>query len=130
MMPHRDSVFRSFAACLRPKGLLIVDVREEDRSRQRADRTPHHRTVEIQPGTCLDFTSTVAWNAGLLHVHEQYVLRTEQQAPQESTYDFVMRPWTEEELHQRLATAGFRDIQTGPGIGRKTSDRLLVTAVR
>jgi SAM-dependent methyltransferase len=126
----RDAALQSFAASLRPAGLLILDVREEHESRRRADQAPRRHTVEIQPGTHLDFTSTVTWNAGLLHVHEQYVLRVAHQARQESTYDFVMRPWTEEELHRRLSAAGFHDIQTRPGVGRKTPDRLFVTAVR
>lgn len=125
----RDAVLRSFAASLRPQGLLILDVREENGSRKRADGTPRRHTVEVRPGTHLDFTSTVTWNAGLLHVHEQYVLHVALDAPQESTFDFVMRPWSEEELVQRLSAAGFHDIKTTPGIGRKTPDRLFVIAV-
>jgi SAM-dependent methyltransferase len=131
----RDAVLRSFAASLRPEGLLILDVREEDGARRRADGTPRRHTVEVRPGTRLDFTSTATWDAGLLHVHEQYVLHVAQDAAQESTsqestFDFVMRPWSEEELDLRLSAAGFHDVRTAPGVGRKTTDRLFVTAVR
>lgn len=126
----RDAVLGSFATSLRPEGLLLLDVREENGSRERADGTPHRRTVEVRPDTCLDFTSTVTWDAGLLHVREQYVLHVAGAAPQESTFDFVMRPWSEEELLRRLSAAGFHDIKIRPGIGRKTPDRLFVIAVR
>ncbi|MDV9175004.1 hypothetical protein R6V09_33445 [Streptomyces sp. W16] len=42
----------------------------------------------------------------------------------------MMRPWSKAELRQRLAAAGFHDIEIGPGVGRKTADRLFVVAVR
>jgi hypothetical protein len=67
-------------------------------------------------------------HAGLLHVHEQYALRAGQAPPQVSTYGFVMRPWTQDELIRRLSAAGFYDIEIRPGPGRKTPDRLLVIA--
>lgn|SRR6185437_12431968 len=126
----RDAVLRCFAASLRTGGLLFLDVREEHGSRDRADATPRHQSVQLDPDTHLDFTSTVTWNAGLLHVHEQYTLRCGQQLAHESTYDFAMRPWTQDELVQRLTAAGFHDIETRPGVGRKTPDRLLVIATR
>jgi SAM-dependent methyltransferase len=126
----RDAALRCFATSLRAGGLLFLDVREDRGSRERADATPRRRTVRLGPDAHLDFTSTVTWNAGLLHVHEQYVLHVAQEAPQESTYDFVMRPWSEEELIRRLSAAGFHDIETRPGVGRKTPDRLFVVAVR
>lgn len=127
----RDAVLRSFAAALQPQGLLMLDVREEQGSRERANGTPRRRTVQLQPDTHLDFTSTVTWNSGMLHVHEQYALHAAaQQAPQVSAYDFVMRPWSQEELIRRLSVAGFQDIVIRPGVGRKTSDRLFVIAVR
>jgi SAM-dependent methyltransferase len=124
----RDAVLRSLATSLGAGGLLFLDVREDRGSRDRADATPRRRTVQLAPGTHLDFTSTVTCHAGLLHVHEQYTLRARQEPPQESTYDFVMRPWTEDEVIRRLSAAGFHDIEIRPGAGRKTSDRLLVIA--
>jgi SAM-dependent methyltransferase len=124
----RDAALRSFAASLCTGGLLFLDVREEHGSRERANATPRHRTVQLDPDTHLDFTSTVTWHAGLLHIHEQYTLRPGQQPAHASTYDFVMRPWTQEELVRRLAAAGFHDIEISSGVGRKTPDRLLVIA--
>ena len=126
----RDAALRGFAASLRAGGLLFLDVREERGSRDRADATPRRRTVQLAPDTHLEFTSTVTWNAGLLHVHEQYTLRRGQQPADESTYDFVMRPWTKDELVRRLTAAGFHDIEIRPGVGRRTPDRLLAIATR
>jgi SAM-dependent methyltransferase len=126
----RDAVLRSFATSLRAGGVLFLDVREEHGSRDRADATPRRQTVQLAPGTHLDFTSTVTWHAGLLHVHEQYTLRVGQKPAQESTYDFVMRPWNEDELVRRLSAAGFHDVAIRPAAGRKTPDRLLVIATR
>lgn len=40
-----------------------------------------------------------------------------------------MRPWTEQEVRERLGRAGFVDVVTGPGVGGRW-DRLFVTAVR
>ena len=84
----------------------------------------------LTPDTHLDFTSTVTWRDGLLHVHEQYTLRAGRQPAHESVYDFVMRPWSGDELVRRLSAARFHDIEISPGIGRKTPDRLLVIATR
>jgi SAM-dependent methyltransferase len=123
----RAAALRCFATSLRTGGVLFLDVREERGSRERADATPRRRTVQLAPDTQLDFTSTVLWHAGLLHV-EQYALRTGPRPVQESTYDFVMRAWTQDELACRLSAAGFHDIEIRPGVGRKTPDRLLVIA--
>lgn len=127
---ERDAVLVSLASSLQERGLLILDVRDERGSRERADGTPRERTVELGPGKQLTFTSTVTWQAGLLHVHEQYDLLAQDEPPQRSSYDFMMRPWSTAELRQRLSTAGFHDIEIGPGAGRKTADRLFIVAVR
>ncbi len=41
-------------------------------------------------------------------------------------HDFVMRPWTEEELRERLARAGWERIELRPG----RESRLVATATR
>ncbi len=43
-------------------------------------------------------------------------------------YLFRMRPWTATELQDRLRQAGFQHVEIQPGVGRRTADRLLVTA--
>ena len=127
---ERDAVLVSLAGSLGEGGLLMLDVRDERGSRERADGTPRERTVELGPGRRLVVTSTVTWQAGLLCVHEQYDLLARDEPRQRSSYDFRMRPWSEAELRRRLSAAGFHDIEMGPGVGRKTADRLFVVAVR
>ena len=127
---ERDAAVRSLASSLQSGGLLILDVREASGARERADATPRRRIVEMGPGRQLAFTSTVTWRHGTLHVHEEHVVLAAEETPQTSNYDFVMRPWSENEIRQRLGKEGFHAIEIGPGVGRKTTDRLFVTAVR
>lgn len=111
---ERDAVIRSLAGALAPGGRLLLDVREAEASRERADGVPHRRQAAD-----LTFTATTTWADGLLQVHEQYGT---------TTYDFTMRPWTAGELIERLRAAGLRTIEIHPGAGRKTPDRLFVVA--
>jgi SAM-dependent methyltransferase len=127
---ERDAALRSLASSLHRGGLLILDVREASGARERADATPRRRIVDLGSGRQLAFTSTVTWQDGTLHVHEEHDVLTAEETPQRSNYDFVMRPWSENEIRQRLGKAGFHAIEIGPGVGRKTTDRLFVTAVR
>lgn len=45
---ERDAVLRAFADALVEGGLLLLDVRETDGSRRRADGIPRHRTVDFR----------------------------------------------------------------------------------
>jgi 2-polyprenyl-3-methyl-5-hydroxy-6-metoxy-1,4-benzoquinol methylase len=114
---ERSTAIRSLAACLEPGGLLILDVREAESSRLRADGVTRSRQVEG-----LTFTTTTTWNEGLLHVHEEYA------GARAATYEFTMRPWTTVELTRRLREAGLRTVEIHPGVGRRTLDRLFVVA--
>jgi SAM-dependent methyltransferase len=127
---ERDAALASFAAVLRAGGVLLLDVREADGSRERADGVPHRRSVDLGEGARLDFTSTATWHAGLINVLEEYDLHRPDRPAERSTFTFAMRPWTRPELSRRLTAAGFADIEAGPGVGRRTPDRLFVTAVR
>lgn len=127
---ERDAVLVSFAGALHEGGRLFLDVREESGSRERADGVPRHRSVDLGDGARLDFTTTGTWREGLLDVFEEYVLHRPDQAAERSTFSFAMRPWTEPELRRRLAAAGFAEVTVDAGAGRRTSDRLFVTAVR
>jgi hypothetical protein len=39
-----------------------------------------------------------------------------------------MRPWTEPELRAVLHDSGLRNVEISVGVGRRTADRLFVTA--
>jgi SAM-dependent methyltransferase len=122
----RSAAVGSLAQALISGGRLLLDVREKTASRVRADGITRSRTVTVGPAATLTFTATTTWRDGLLHVHEQYSLTG---APP-TAYDFKMRPWTQAELTDRLHAAGLQNVETRPGVGRKTPDRLFVTAVR
>ncbi|WP_306213867.1 class I SAM-dependent methyltransferase [Actinoplanes sp. RD1] len=111
---ERAAAVGALAAALRPGGALFLDVREEGAARRRADGTEHTRTAGA-----LTFTSRTTWRDGLLHVAERYG---------DVPYEFRMRPWPVTELTERLAAAGLRVAELGPGVGRRTPDRLFVVA--
>jgi SAM-dependent methyltransferase len=127
---ERDAVLRAFAGVLSEGGVLLLDVREREASRRRADGLPRHRTVDLGARGVLQFTSTVTWQAGLLRVVEDYELRLPGSPAHRRVSEFVMRPWSAQELLKRLAAAGFGDVDIAPGVGRATGDRLFVVARR
>ncbi|MEW1956675.1 class I SAM-dependent methyltransferase [Kineococcus sp. NPDC059986] len=126
---ERDAVAGSFARLLRPGGLLALDVREARRAKERADWTARTRTVALAGGGLATFTSRSRWEDGLLVVDEQHDVRSSGREPVVRDFVFRMRPWTAEELRDRLETAGLAEVRTAPGVGGR-SDRLFVTAVR
>ncbi len=125
---ERDAVLASFALALRPGGLLVVDVRERDCSRRRADGVARSRVVDVDRLRRLTFTSTVSWREEQLHVIEVYDLQGRDGSRARSVWEFAMRPWSSHELVTRLQAAGFGEIDISPGVGRATGDRLFVTA--
>ena len=125
---ERDAVLRAFAGVLSAGGVLLLDVREREGSRRRADGMPRHRTVDLGVRGVLQFTSTVTWQAGLLRVVEDYELRLPGSPADRRVSEFVMRPWSAHELRERLAAAGFGHFEIGPGVGRATGDRLFAAA--
>ncbi|HEX8084244.1 MAG TPA: class I SAM-dependent methyltransferase [Solirubrobacteraceae bacterium] len=124
---ERDTALETLAAVLRPGGILVADVREREATaaRYRPGRTLD-RHVELRSGP-LHFHSTGTWDdaAGLVCLHERH-----EAGGRVAESDFVMRPWTEDEVRGRLARAGFRDVAIGPGAGERRADRLLVVATR
>jgi SAM-dependent methyltransferase len=120
---ERAAAIGVLAAALTPGGLLFLDVREEQASRQRAVGIAHSRQVDLGDGAVLTFTARSTWSGGLLHVEEHYDL-----AGRRSTYAFAMRPWTAPELRAVLHTNGLRHVEITPGVGRRTGDRLFVVA--
>lgn len=125
---ERDAVLRAFAGALTDGGLLLLDVREAAGSRRRADGMPRHRTVDLAEHGILQFTNTVTWQQGLIHVREESRLQRPETPADHRVFDFTMRPWSAQELRDRLDAAGFTNVGMGPGVGRAAADRLFVTA--
>jgi hypothetical protein len=127
---ERDAVLHAFAAALTDGGLLLLDVRETEGSRRRADGVPRRRTVDLGERGILHFTSTGTWQAGLMHVVEDSVLQRPGRPADHRVFAFTMQPWSARELTDRLTAAGLGHIDMRPGVGRATDDRLFVTARR
>jgi 2-polyprenyl-3-methyl-5-hydroxy-6-metoxy-1,4-benzoquinol methylase len=108
----RRDVFRSFAGVLRSEGVLMLDVREWDATVERKTQKPVFEKVAETPLGSLTFRSITRLDhqTRRLLVSEQHTLRN-QQGETISTYDFSMRCWTREELHECLTQAGFGDIE-------------------
>lgn len=128
---ERDAALNSFAALTRPRGVLLLDVRESEESQRRADGRWRTTNGQLPDGSRLMFSSRPTWRAGCVVVDERYELvSTPTGSPKVHEYRFEMRPWTREELRVRLSEAGFVSIEIHPGIGRRTPDRLFVVAHR
>jgi 2-polyprenyl-3-methyl-5-hydroxy-6-metoxy-1,4-benzoquinol methylase len=107
----RQQVFFSFAHVLRPAGVLILDVREWHQTIRRKRREPvFEANVETARGQ-LTFRSMTHLDhqQRQLLVAEQHILKKDD-GETSSAYDFIMRCWTQEELHHHLTQAGFRAI--------------------
>ena len=125
---ERDAALEAFGARCRAGGLLFLDLREAGASRQRADGQARQIEVTLDDGGRLLFTSRPRWNSGCIVVDERYQLTLRYGTTEVHEYVFTMRPWEESEIEARLDAAGFSDVQIRPGVGRRTPDRLLVTA--
>jgi SAM-dependent methyltransferase len=125
---ERDAALRGLRGALSDGGLLLLDVRESEGSRRRADGVSRHKTVGLGARGALEFTSTVTSEAGFLHVVEDYTLRRPGSPADHRRFEFVMRPWSTQEMRERLTATGFSRIEVGPGVGRTTGDRLFVSA--
>jgi SAM-dependent methyltransferase len=127
---ERDAAIASLTRCLRPDGLLLLDVREQTASRLRADGRTRRVAADLGDGTELRFTARTSWREGLLRVEERYELVAAGRVRQDSSYDFTMRPWSRSELSSVLRRHGMRQIHITDGVGRRTPDRLFVVASR
>lgn len=129
----RRGVFRSFAGALRSQGMLMLDVREWDTTVNRKTQEPVFEKVAETPFGSLTFRSEtrLEHQTRQLLVSEQHTLRN-QNVETVSTYDFSMRCWTREELHECLTQAGFEAIEYfgayEKNVSVGTSDRLVSCA--
>jgi SAM-dependent methyltransferase len=127
---ERDLALASLTRCLRPGGLLFLDVREERASRLRADGASRRVVVDLDDRTQLTYSTRTTWHEGLLRVKERYELSLDGRVRDDSTYDFTMRPWSTSELSSALWRNGMRHIDIAGGVGRRTPDRVFVVASR
>ena len=107
----RLSVFAEFARALRPEGVLILDVREWEATKDRKQREPLFRKRVATDRGMLTFTSTTALDSE----HQQLLLSethtlVNDAGEHSSDYRFVMRCWTKRELEAGLARAGFGSV--------------------
>lgn len=128
----RSSVFRNFAAWLRPGGVLVFDVREWTRTFARyREKSSHHQSIELPDGT-LKFQSETALDVAShrLLIRERFDMdRCGMQTSIEN--DFIMRCWTSDEIAGYLSANGFEtmgEYSTYGEDGGSWSDRLVVVA--
>jgi SAM-dependent methyltransferase len=128
---ERTDALETFARLTRPGGVLVLDVRETTMSRQRADGLWRTVEADLPDGSHVRFVSRPTWNDGRIVVEERHELTGgRDSAPEVSEFLFEMRPWTRDEMQLRLSYAGYNRIEIRDGVGRRSPDRLLVTARR
>jgi SAM-dependent methyltransferase len=126
----RRSVFTAFADSLRRGGVLILDVREWEATRDRKQREPVFRkSVETDRGK-LTFTSTTELDSERheLLLSETHTLVNEA-GEHSSDYRFVMRCWTRSELESVFVRVGFRSAAYfgayDPAVPAGATDRIV-----
>jgi len=129
----REAVFSSFAGALRREGVLILDVREWEATKDRKQREPLFRkSVDTDRGK-LTFTSITE-----LDPERQQLLLSEthtlvNDAGEHSRdYRFVMRCWTRTELESVFERGGFSSVEYfgayDPAVHAGATDRLVAVA--
>ena len=129
----RRRVFFSFASAMHQAGVLILDVREWNTTVARKTENPvYERTVQTERGK-LTFRSVTELQPETrsLVISETHVLESPD-GRQVTPFGFVMKCWTQEELVDYLAAAGFDsaeyfgDYDSEQAVG--VTDRLIVVA--
>lgn len=129
----RLKVFHSFANALGSGGALILDVRDWETTRSRKTLEPVFEKSADTPRGHLTFRSVTQLEPQTrrLLIKEQHTLR-QHGLEKISAYDFSMRCWTREELHERLTKAGFEALDFFGGydfhVPAGASDRLVCVA--
>jgi SAM-dependent methyltransferase len=129
----RVSVFDAFAGALRRQGVLILDVREWEATKDRKQREPVFRKSVTTDRGRLTFTSTTQ-----IDPENQQLLLSETHAlvndagEHSSDYRFVMRCWTRTELESVLKRSGFGAVAYfgayDPAVHAGVTDRLIAVA--
>jgi SAM-dependent methyltransferase len=131
---ERSSIFRKFAAWLRPGGILIFDVREWTKTVERYTKgLLHRRTVKLPTGT-LGFQSKTVLDmeSRQLRIRERFDFERDG-AHASTENDFVMRCWTPGEIAFHLSEAALDEIAKHSNYGEDDvawSDRLVTIALK
>jgi 2-polyprenyl-3-methyl-5-hydroxy-6-metoxy-1,4-benzoquinol methylase len=112
----RQAAMDALAAALRPGGLLVLGVREIERTRVRYKREP----VITRSAEGVFFRSEAQFVGDVVRVQE-----TVSSADQRADHEFRMRPWSLTEVDERAAAAGFTRIER-----RLEGDRIVAACVR
>jgi SAM-dependent methyltransferase len=129
----RRSVFASFAGALRRAGVLILDVREWEATRDRKQREPVFRKSVLTDRGTLTFTSTTELDpeGRQLLLSETHTLVNDA-GEHSSDYRFVMRCWTRSELESAFVRSGFGSVAYfgayDPTVHAGATDRLVAVA--
>jgi ubiquinone/menaquinone biosynthesis C-methylase UbiE len=115
----RQAVLASFARHLRPRGIVILDVRDLAGTRARyAQERQVNRQLKTPRGS-LRYESRGRMDGNLLRFVERHTLDG-----QAAEHEFTMRPWTRDELRFRLTAAGFGEVEIEPGAAGRGADRV------
>jgi SAM-dependent methyltransferase len=121
----REAAIAAFARHLHGTGLLFLDVRDMDGTRQRYARSlTSRRTVSLDDGH-LVFSATGTYADGLLQVRERHEHHHRDGPVDTASYEMTMRPWDPGELHTRLGRAGLTITSLRYGADRPASDHLI-----
>jgi SAM-dependent methyltransferase len=129
----RVSVFAAFAGALRPAGVLILDVREWEATKDRKRREPVFRKSVFTDRGKLTFTSITDLDPERheLLLSETHTLVNDA-GEHSSNYRFVMRCWTRSELESAFERSGFSSAAYfgayDPAIHAGATDRLVAVA--
>ncbi len=107
----RQSVFAAFAGALRRPGVLILDVRDWEATRDRKQREPVLQKSVLTDQGKLTFSSTTELDPERhqLLLSETHTLVNDA-GEHSSDYRFVMRCWTRTELESVFALGGFGSV--------------------
>jgi SAM-dependent methyltransferase len=124
----REAAIAAFARHLHGTGLLFLDVRDMDGTRQRYARgLTTQRTVSLDDGDLI-FRTAGTFEDGFLHVRERHEHHRRDGSVDTASYEMTMRPWDPGELHARLGRAGLTITSLHHGADRPASDHLICIA--
>ena len=126
---ERAGALRAFAGLTRARGVLVLDVPGDRLVPERLTSMAYHacRTVGRLASA---IGSRPTWNDGASLWRNHGSDGGRHGGSEGSEFLFEMRPWARDEVQRLLTSVGYGRIEMHPGVGRRTPDRLLVTARR